>query len=382
MRKLIAVTIAHVALVSLFTVDADARPKPFQPISPTCGATLATPGRFRLQGDVGALGDATDCDAVGLTISVDGITLDLDGHTIYGDPDTGTNGILVTGDDAVLRNGVIREFDRGIDAQSNPRSFANIHTLYNSNVGIRIEGNSVDRPSTTLRDVSASHGGGGIALRGLNFVVRNATIADNVGDGMSTTEVGSMRLTNSDAHSNASGFVLDDVTTASVAGNRATGNNSNGFVLAASASRSAFSNNTASSNGGDGFNAAGDGITFSRNTATDNGESGIDATGANNRFVGNRLHGNALNGLFSAGSNAKIASNAANGNEASGLRAQNGTGITLNKNTTRSNGWGNPNGVGLGIDASGATSPTGNKNRASGNDDPDQCEPVTVRCSP
>ena len=83
-----------------------------------CGQTLTTSVRLA--------NDLTDCPGDGLVAGADGITVDLDGHTIDGvastacdRPDAPSHGIADAGNDGVtIENGTVRQFDFGVSAGS------------------------------------------------------------------------------------------------------------------------------------------------------------------------------------------------------------------------------------------------------------------------
>jgi hypothetical protein len=82
-------------------------PKP-GPVTPTCGMHVTT--------SITLGADTPPCSTDALIVDADGVTIDLNGHTVLGDIVTpGTTGIVVGDHDKVtIKNGVVRGFGIGI----------------------------------------------------------------------------------------------------------------------------------------------------------------------------------------------------------------------------------------------------------------------------
>jgi parallel beta-helix repeat protein len=106
---------------------------------------------------------------------------------------------------------------------------------------------------------------------------------------------------------------------------------------------------------------------------------GIDAAGDNNTLNGNRSEGNSGNGIEIDGNANSFKANVANGNDANGIFVGSGAGNFFKKNSANSNGYvlTVSDGVGLGINTLNDATASGKKNRARGNDDPDECEGIS-----
>jgi large repetitive protein len=109
-----AIAVAALAVAGLLAPAADAQPS----ATVTCGQTLTS--SIRLANDLSA------CTGDGLVAGADGITIDLNGHTLSGSASTECSdpsgqdvhfGVAVTGHDHVtVANGTIRGFDFGLRA--------------------------------------------------------------------------------------------------------------------------------------------------------------------------------------------------------------------------------------------------------------------------
>src|SRR6185369_3173398 len=84
------------------------------------------------------------CDATGLVVGADGVTIDLNGFTLSGDRNPGHFGIDVNGHSRVtIRNGIIRHFDAGIrslDFTSQAVKVTNVTSRDNGGFGAMIVG--------------------------------------------------------------------------------------------------------------------------------------------------------------------------------------------------------------------------------------------------
>ena len=281
-RPILAAAAALLALVSL-TLAGDLNPPP-GPIAPTdrvslniqtIGAlpyTITQPGSYVLTSDLASCNGCAPPAADGISINANHVTLDLNGFSIVGDPDTAIDGIKIAGghSNIIIKNGIVRGF---------PGHGVNIGGAINSRVedlnvtdcggdGIRVGFGS------TVRDCNVAN------CLGHGVLLETACIADSVTafgcgiDGIHTlivaTTNGSIvrnctaRLNGSDGIETDDGCVVSNCTVSlnSAAGirastgctitdNAATLNGTNGIIATSSLIRG----NTALNNGGTNINA-------------------------------------------------------------------------------------------------------------------------------
>ena len=107
--------------------------------TPTGLFTISQSGSYYLVGD-------RNCSGRGIQVDVDDVTIDLCGYALIG-PDLGTNdGIYMNGrKDVEIRNGIVRDFYRGIHGDSSASSghrVIDVRVMSNLNYGIRLLGTS------------------------------------------------------------------------------------------------------------------------------------------------------------------------------------------------------------------------------------------------
>jgi parallel beta-helix repeat protein len=210
--------------------------------------------------------DLDNCPGDGLVAGADGITIDLNGHTIDGQTlPTGT-GVVISGfDRVVVKNGTISGFD----------------------VGVSIDFGA-DR--TRVRDlrISGSRLGNGIEAGAVRTAVTGNTVFGR-----------------------AIGILVSGTTT-TAAGNTVKDNDS-GILVAGS--RPVVTRNTALSNAGDGIQAFAGAAAITGNVANANGDDGIDAAAATDATLdGNRASFNTRLGIDADGDVIDEGGNAATGN--------------------------------------------------------------------
>lgn len=166
-RIQLAVVVVGVAGTLVGFTPAEAAP----PVG--CGSVIRT--NTTLTADVGP------CSSGGLVVGASNVTLDLNGHTVSGDPaSTGDGvGILVQGKrGVVVKNGTVRDFDTGVllrRTQSKP-------TTHSQLLDLHVVGNGLPQPSP-------AHLGNGIALLGANDnLVQGNTVSRNIASGISIEE--------------------------------------------------------------------------------------------------------------------------------------------------------------------------------------------------
>jgi parallel beta-helix repeat protein len=279
-----------------------------------------------------------DCGGNGLVVGAPDITIDLGGHRIDGGGSLGSAGIDNRAGHAgvTIRNGTVAGFEHDVALEN-------------------ASGN-------TLTDLYVLGATSGIQLVSSS----NNTIADNTASG--NLESG-IELFASDANT--------------LTGNDASGNDIDGFYVEAS-SKDLFLRNRAVSNGSYGLEIFGlDAGTLKGNLAAGNGIDGIilDNGSTDNLLKGNTASGNDQAGIeVAGGSGNTLTGNSAHENGAHGILS-NTNALTLLKNRADRNGFlnggaGNDAGLGLSIPA-GATS---KGNKASGNDDPAECQSAELEC--
>lgn len=295
-----------------------------------CGETLSE--------SVRVANNLRNCPGGGLIVGAPGITIDLGGHRIDGTAGAGSAGIDNAAGHAgvVIRNGIVQQFEYGV-------------LLENAS------GNTV----TQLHVLGAVHG------------IRLVSSSDNAVSAVVATgnDLGIALFASSDRNT--------------LARNDASGNSTDGFYQEASI-ENVFLRNRASANGAYGFELFGlEGGILKRNVASGNGIDGIilDGMSSGNLVKGNRASGNDLNGIEVVdGPGNVLVGNTVQENGEHGILSETGT-VTLTRNRASGNGFlgGGPgDDVGLGISAPpGATS---RGNRASGNDDPNECEAADLDC--
>jgi hypothetical protein len=186
--------------------------------------------------------DLRDCPGHGLIVAADNITIDLGGHVVDGTGSADSMGIGNRGHAGVtIRNGIIREFGRGVVVSAAARN----RILNNTIAKNAAEGVFSDRPSRGLLVAGNRISGNGAILPG-----RKATPETQWADGVDARGAGA-RIT---------GNVVDR--------NRDDGVDVGGAGVW-------VDNNTISRNGSDGVDTDGVGTRIEHNTAIGNGDDGI-----------------------------------------------------------------------------------------------------------
>jgi parallel beta-helix repeat protein len=224
----------------------------------TCGQTLTESTTLD--------NDLENCFADGLIAGADGITIDLNGHTISSRLGSTGGGIVVHGfDRVVVENGTITRFDIGVDVD-------------------------FGADSTRVRDLRISDNalGTGIEAGGLRTAVTGNTVFGR--------DIGI--LANGTTPTAAGNTVKDNETGMLVGGGgavaiRNTALSNAGFGLHVTSGADAVTSNVANANGDDGIDArGGSGATLSGNRASFNTGLGIDADGDVLDGGGNAATGN------------------------------------------------------------------------------------------
>jgi len=218
--------------------------------------------------------DISECDS-GLFVVRDGVTLDLNGHTV-----SGTQrgfGIAVAGRRAVtIQNGTVS--------------------------GFRVEVSVSDSSDVTVRDMSLTGGHDGATFFGVaRGTLTRSYFSGNDASAAFAADATDLRIAGNTARRNGAGFSGIDVTGGTVAGNTVNGQTFYGLIFLNSigvvfeenrfeenggvgmqiggdaSADDLVARNRAWRNGADGIEVAAPGSTLTRNTAFFNGGFGIDA---------------------------------------------------------------------------------------------------------
>lgn len=256
--NVLGVTAAVVLLVPLGAATANAQ-------ETTCGETVTQ--------DITLQDDLVDCPSGknGLTIGADGVTVDLNGHKIIGssgsatgiDNSYGHNGVKIIGD------GFISGFTDGLEIRdSRSVQVSGLTIQGNARIGLRVS-NSRNGRFSNMRVVSNPAGGAAFADGADNNEIRSVSFIRNGADGL---------------------VVSGDANT--VAGNWATANAGDGFVVGVGATSTQLSQNRAIGNNGNGFSIESAGTRLKANVAQKNTKRGIDAVKGTADAGDNQASGN------------------------------------------------------------------------------------------
>jgi Right handed beta helix region len=227
----------------------------------------------RVTDDITLQDDLVDCPSGvnGLTIGADGVTVNLNGHKIVGsagsaiglDNSDGHDGVKIIGD------GTISGFTDGLVIRdSNGMRVSGLTIQGNAGVGLRVS-NSRKGRFLNLRVVDNHAGGAALA------------------DGADDNEIRSVSF----KHNGADGLVVTGDANV-IAGNWATANAGDGFVVEAGAMSTQLSENKAIENAGNGFNIESAGTRLKANVAQKNTRRGIDAVGGTSDAGSNQASDN------------------------------------------------------------------------------------------
>lgn len=205
---------------------------------------IANPGSYYLTGD-------RHCNAYGIRIQCDNVTVDLMGHSLVGPGAAGpgySGFYLVASNNIEIRNGTIREFGHA--------------AIYEANE---------DGKNHRVIDIRAiGNGGSTIHLKGTYHLVRNCTVIDNGGNGIYVEGSHSMVVDNVVCDNDGDGI---NTGVSSLVARNITSSNDGVGIYAGSASSAI--ENTVYRNGSQGIQAS-NGCTVIGNTVDQNGDIGID----------------------------------------------------------------------------------------------------------
>jgi hypothetical protein len=207
-----------------------------------CGDTITT--------DVTLTANLTSCPGDGLIVAADGVTVDLNGHSVRGSG-AGT-GITVSGADVSVVNGLVGGFD----------------------VGVRSSFGSGDR--TRLSRLTVTGNGTGVVANSQSGVLDQSTIALNAGAGLTVAGANSWTIEHSQVTDNGgAGMVLFQALFTTIAGNTVSHNAGNGIEFRFHVDVATVSDNLVARNGGFGIRITDSTSKVLRNVARRNGNTGI-----------------------------------------------------------------------------------------------------------
>ena len=175
--------------------------------------------------------DVTGCVGDGLLLEADGVTLDLNGHTVSG-AGAGT-GIAIGSTQSVVDvsvvDGVVRGFATGIHVFGGSSTLSRLSVRDNTTLGIRLDSGS---STQVVRNHVAGNAGDGI-LAGIpgNNVIRENILARNGRDGLRGAEDSVQRVEGNFAWRNGNDGIFLKDSVASVIGNVAVDNGSIGIEI-------------------------------------------------------------------------------------------------------------------------------------------------------
>jgi parallel beta-helix repeat protein len=259
--------------------------------SVACGAVLTN--------NVTVDNDVLNCLGDGLVVAADGITIDLNGHTLDG---TGKGvGIRSDGHDGVtIKNGTVNEFEQGV--QLNAGSVGNVvdglTVSHNKLVGVQLDGATQSQVRSTKIEFQSNQG---LALlNGSNGnLLFNNTLFTNGDTGIFVQNSNSnLFQSNHVTISGDRGVVLEGASTNWVVKNTIENNSDGGLNLLLGSNSNFLYGNTLTLNQDAGFIVdESNGNRVELNTVTQNGDAGVVVT----RSTGSVLVGNTFSGSSDAG---------------------------------------------------------------------------------
>ncbi len=351
-----------------------------------------------------------------------GVTLDLAGHTIWGDstfaPGEIDTGITLGG--GRVFGGSIRGFRFGI-VSNGAAKVSNMSvvgpgetgiSIVSAGAGTAISGTTVSRALTGIA-VSAPQAAvvgnrsvfnavAGISLTARGFVSRNVASHNGAQGIVVGGGVGSVVSRNLAERNGSTGIEVNS-TEAEVLKNVANDNSGHGiFVMGSNAvvtrnttaantihginvtgTSASVARNTSRANTADGIAVGGDAAAIARNVVGGNLLDGIDFNGDSSVITHNTAVANGDEGIEGSGDNLTFKKNAVISNGSAGIEifddadAPSDT-ISFIKNRAFNNGHASSAGADPGIHALAATNVAGKKNVASGNEASVQCAPSTL----
>ena len=189
------------------------------------------------------LGQDLFCNGDGIVVGAAKITINLNGHKLFGDGAQGDEGVNAVGccDNVTVENGVIRDFGIGIDAERDDHF--------------------------SVRNVVASGNGLGIYLAGaVSGSIQSSTVSGNL-NGITIIGGQHSSVTSSTASGNRSFGLVDYGVGDKIRAVTASGNVGDGIRVGAAASGTSVTSSTADGNGSLGIAVDGNSVTLKGNTA-------------------------------------------------------------------------------------------------------------------
>ena len=297
-------------------------------------------------------------------IGADGITVNLNGHTISGTNAAGGEGIANDGHAGVriVGGGKITDFRlNGVGMRKAPKSVVRGLTIRRIGAG-GVEGEQVsagifisESPGSQLvgndvaNDVKAYQSDGAVVLKSRGILVRSNKLSHNAWNGLALFESPGSRIVGNefDANGNNGTAVNGGSDSVLVSGNNADDNKAAGIVLGAAEQARVLRNTAKGNDTGLFFFDLHDSL-ISKNSAAGNRD-GIDLTGGQHGSDGNRLTGNLANrnasigiGILGGANNNVVSGNVANENrgkkgDGAGILVEESTGNQLTGNVANSN---------------------------------------------
>jgi parallel beta-helix repeat protein len=246
----------------------------FQPAN--CAAfpiTISTSGSYLLAQNITM---PAACAQDGIDITVDNVTLDLNGFTLKGVVGS-LKGISVPGlgtRNTAVRNGTVTRWGGdGISSNANQSQYEDLMLTLNGGDGLNLSG--AKYYATVTRVVASQNSAKGFSLdRGT--VLSDCTAGNNTGIGIQVSGPGST-VTNCSVVYNGGGGIL--------------------VTLSGPSPGALIENNTVTNNTGIGILVAGYGGTIRGNTVTESTTNGIEVTGNGNEVDGNHVDHSVLDGI-------------------------------------------------------------------------------------
>ena len=249
----------------------------------------------------------------GLEVSGPGATLDLNGNTLTC-TDPNIEGIILTGQGAKVRNGVVDGCLVGIVIEGSGRHRVEdmlVHNTVESGVVVGSDRNQLRRITV------AESGEDGVMVSGQRNTITDSTAVGNSNVGFSVLDTATQtQLRSNRALRNAAGIVAhgsgsqvrDNTANANgeggigvfgsdqeVRGNTASGNDGLGFFIVGEGHQ--VRGNTAEANRSNGFEVDGEGHRLEQNAANTNGRDGFEVEGEGHRVERNQAIRNVQNGI-------------------------------------------------------------------------------------
>ncbi len=322
---------------------------PPTPAAVSCGQLITVSTRVT--------NDLLDCLGNGLVIGANGITVDLDGHTIDG---TGLGvGVLNNGfDNVTITNGLVQDFDFGVQlGDGTTGNYVTELTLQlNQEAAVQL----IDADDNTIRDNTLVGNQHGIWLfDGTQFAtVTGNSITASSADGIRVEGSNGNRIEdNTVGESSGAGVALVAASNNTVIGNTLANNSGPGIAVGETllpANDNLITDNQISGNSGAGISVVeSSGNELTGNVATLGGSSGIELDLATETLIrGNDVSGNSGGIELSDSSDNVVEGNNASGSNGSGISVE---GISLRNVVTLNNATGN---AGEGISVNDATDAT------------------------